>query len=281
MESTIKIIILISMTMPLMSCGSSGFSSSFSSSSPSSSEEYSSIDYPDEDVYDEEPDSLDGVDPLDLSGLYNAFTDVKVYKSEIKSYFNEIGLRDYYRHYKKNYIQESISLFKENECYSYTLIEEFFDSLNTGYLNRDNNYYSFSKRGNTIQERLDNSIEESDISLVKEDARYQDDLFSLYALTPEYLQSKSFERISENKYSIENKEDIDNFVSICAPTLDNTGYYMTFKRVTIEINPKEDISFRFRLYASTTQSGKIIESHKDSESKPNWFMLFSEAVITM
>lgn len=269
------------MTMPLMSCGSSGFSSSFSSSSPSSSEEYSSIDYPDEDVYDEEPDSLDGVDPLDLSGLYNAFTDVKVYKSEIKSYFNEIGLRDYYRHYKKNYIQESISLFKENECYSYTLIEEFFDSLNTGYLNRDNNYYSFSKRGNTIQERLDNSIEESDISLVKEDARYQDDLFSLYALTPEYLQSKSFERISENKYSIENKEDIDNFVSICAPTLDNTGYYMTFKRVTIEINPKEDISFRFRLYASTTQSGKIIESHKDSESKPNWFMLFSEAVITM
>lgn len=261
--------------MPLMSCGSSGFSSS----SYFYSEDYSSIIYPDEDVYDEEPDSLDGVDPLDLSGLYNAFKDIKTYKSEIKSYFNEVGLKDYHRHYKKNYIQESVSLFDENECYSYTLIEEYFNSLNTGFLNRDNNYYSFSKRGDTIQERLDNDILDEDISLVKENARYQDDLFSLYSLNSEYLQSKSFTRVSKNKYSLEDKDTIDNFVSICAPTLDNTGYYMTFSKMTIEIEPKEGVSFRIRLYASTTQSGKLMESHNDKDNKPNWFMLFSEANI--
>ena len=264
------------MTMPLMSCGSSGFSSS----SYTPSESYSSTDYKDEEVYDEEPDSLDGVDPLDLSGLYNAFKDVKVYKSTTKSYFNETGLKDYYRHYKRNYIQETISLFKENECYSYTPIEEYFNSLNAGFLNRNNNYYSFSKRGDTIQERLDSGILEEDVSLVKESARYQDDLFSLYSLTPDFLQSKSFTRISKNKYSIDDKEVIDSFISICAPVLENTGYYMTFKRVTIEIQPKDNISFRIRLYASTTQSGKLMDSHKDKENKPNWFMLFSEANIS-
>lgn len=51
---------------------------------------------------------------------------------------------------------------------------------------------------------------------------------------------------------------------------------MTFSKVTIELNSD---SLRIRLYASTTQSGKLLNIYKDLENRPNWYMLFSEAVI--
>ena len=51
---------------------------------------------------------------------------------------------------------------------------------------------------------------------------------------------------------------------------------MTFIKVSIELY--EDNTMRIRLYANTTQSGKLIDEHLD-ESKPNWYLLFSEATI--
>ena len=72
----------------------------------------------------------------------------------------------------------------------------------------------------------------------------------------------------------------EQFVEICATDLINQGYYLTFSKVTIEINPLEDVDLRIRLYVASTQSGKLIDSHKDNENKPNWYLLFSEAYIS-
>ena len=249
------------------------------SSSEPTSLTSSTSELPPEEVYDEEPDSLDGVDASDLSELYSAFTSLNSYRANIRSFFNEIGLLDYYRHYQKNYIQESVSLFDEEKTYSYTLMDEYKDVLNTGYINRNSNYYSYSKRGDTVQERLGNVIYDEDLVLVKSDAHYQDDVFSLYSLTPSYLESKAFSRVSRNKYAITDKVELDKFVSICAPQLINVGYYMTFSKATIELAPKEGVKYRIRLYASVTQKGKIIDSRLDETNKPNWYLLFSEAVI--
>ncbi len=46
-----------------------------------------------------------------------------------------------------------------------------------------------------------------------------------------------------------------------------------------EVNPEEGIKLRIRLYARPLQEGKLIDSHKDKINKPNWYLLFSEAVI--
>ena len=259
------------MIIPLMSCTSkSGFSHS---------ESY--IDYSEtsEDEYNEEEDSLDGVDPLDLSGLYNAFNGLSSYRSEIKSYFNEIALYDYYRYYQKNYIQESVSIFDEQKVYSYTPIEKYFDLLNVGYLNKDDNYYSYFKRGNSIEERLNNNILSEDLTLVESHKRYQDDMFTLFSLNDTYLHSKEFTRISKNKYCLTDKEELFKFAEICSPDLITKDIFMTFSRITIETNPKDDIKLRIRLYASPLQEGKLIDAHKNKVNKPNWYLLFSEALI--
>ena len=250
-----------------------------SSTSETTSVTSSTSEEPPEEVYDEEPDSLEGVDASDLSELYSAFTSLSSYKASIRSFFNDIGLRDYYRHYQKNYIQESVSLFDEEKTYSYTLMDEYKDVLNFGYLNKNDNYYSYSKRGTTVEERINNSIHDEDLTLVKSNAHYQEDVFSLFSLVPTYLESNAFSRISRNKYMISDKAELDKFVLICAPQLINNGYYMTFSKATIELAPKEGMKFRVRLYASVTQKGKIMESRLDEANKPNWYLLFSEAVI--
>ncbi len=269
-------LLLIGVVLPLLGCHSrNGFS--FSSGSDETS--YIEPNSEQEEIYDEEKDSLDGVDPNDLSGLYNAFNDITSYQANIKSYFNNMALYDYYRHYHSNYVQESISLYDQEKMYSYSLLPEHFDSINKGYINKNNNYYSYSKRGNSIEERLANNILDEDLVLVKNNASYQDDILTLFRLKSIYLESLPFTRISKNKYMLIDKEYLFDFVDICAPNLINEGLYMTFSKVTIEINPSNGVHYRIRLYASPTQLGKMIDSHKDEINKPNWYLLFSEAVI--
>lgn len=228
--------------------------------------------------YDEQPDSLDGVDENDLSELYSAFDhSFKNYTSHTESYFNSVGAYDYYRHYKKNYVQEKTNLYTNDIQYSYTGLEDYFDVLNKGYVNLNNNYFSYSLDGEDINTRLNDSLTNDDLTLVKENSSYQDDLFTLDDINQEYLQHYNFVRVSEHKYqSTAGKDVYADFVDICAPQLINEGYYMTFSKVTIELNSD---SLRIRLYASTTQSGKLLNIYKDLENRPNWYMLFSEAVI--
>ena len=53
---------------------------------------------------------------------------------------------------------------------------------------------------------------------------------------------------------------------------------MTFRYVTVEINPNNTSALRLRLYASPTQIGKLISSHKNTEYT-NWYLLFAEAYV--
>ena len=72
---------------------------------------------------------------------------------------------------------------------------------------------------------------------------------------------------------------IDNSMYDTAKVLGLNGW-QTFKKVTIEINFSNEIDYRIRLYATASQTGKLIEDSLDQENKPNWYLLFSEALIS-
>ena len=246
MKLSFKIFSLISLLSLLNSCGGQS-STTFTTTTI---EPYTSVPTSEPlPEYDEEPDSTEGID-----------------------------VSDYYRHYGSNDIQESVSLFNQDKVYHYSEIPEYFDSLNQGYINIGDDYYSFFKRGTTLEERLNSEILMSDLTLAQVNKKYQDDVFSLFSLTSETLQAMPFTRINKDKYALTDKDYLYQFLDICSPHLINEGYYMTFNKVTIETNPK-DMDYRIRLYASSTQAGKLVESSLDEINKPNWYLLFSEASI--
>ena len=233
-----------------------------------------------EKIYDEDNDSLEGIDENDMSGLYGTFDSISNnYTSTLTGYFNEGGSYDYYRHYTKNYVCDKTS-FYTNDC-QYTLpeLETYLGVCNIGYINRNNNYYQFSLNGSSKEERMSSTLTESDLTNEVMDKSYQDDMFTIADLNQTYFESKGFTRISLNKYQCTNKDVCEQFISICATDLINVGFYLTFSRVTIETNPDPNHILRIRLYVQSTQIGKLINSHKDQENKPNWYLLFSEALI--
>lgn len=231
--------------------------------------------------YSEDVDSLDDIETDDFSELYAAFaTKITNYSSKTESFFNKDGAYYYYKHYDKNCVQNKVNFYTEDTQYSYPLKDEYLEIQNTGYFNSNNNYYSFSLKGDTVSERLASKVNSNDLKLVKENSCYQNDLFTLEDLNEDYFKNHSFIRVSENKYQSSGDVTVYNdFTNICAPQLINTGYYMTFSRVTIELNPFDNVAFRARLYASTTQTGKLIDTSLDKENRPNWYLLFAEALI--
>lgn len=267
----------------VLSCAACHFNTPEKSSPNSeiSSEEYISVSSDTEsseveEIYDEEPDSIEGIDVTDLSGLYSAIGNfTENYTSIIHGYFNELGAKDYYRHYQKNYVCDKTSYFTERATYTISELDEYLSICNHGFVNYNGNYYSFSLSGSSKEEMFNYRLTNEDLHDEVLNKKYQEDVFSISDLNEEYFLNNGFTRISENKYQCEDKDVCEQFISICAPDLDNTGHYLTFSRVTIETSP----SIRIRLYVSSTQSGKLIDSHKDLENKPNWYLLFSEANI--
>ncbi len=236
-----------------------------------------------EPVYDEEPDSVEGIDVTDLSDLFNAFNDFgDNYTTVVKGYFNEIGSYDYYRHYQQNYVCDKTNYYLGNVQYTMPELDAYLSVCNSGYVNYRGNYYKFSLNGSSKEERLNSVISTEDLTDEVVGKKYQDDLFTIEDLDEDYFTANEFTRISEKKYQYTstNSEDVYlDFIDICAPGLINQGHYLTFSRVTIELNPDDDNLLRIRLYVSSTQSGKLIDSHNEKEDKPNWYMLFSEAYI--
>lgn len=231
-------------------------------------------------TYAEEADFLEDIDASNLEELYDAFkTPITNYTSSTYSYFSGAGARAYFRHYSNNYVQFKVNLYLDNAFYSYPYQDEYLEIYNNGYLNKDNNYYSFSLDGDDVIDRLFSELVEEKLALVKEGASYQDDMFTLSDLNEKYFTDNVFTRISENKYQCTSKDVCLDFIDICAPNLINTGFYMTFSKVTIELNPNDEADFRIRLYASSTQSGKLVDENKDT-TKENWYLLFSEAYIS-
>ncbi len=222
-----------------------------------------------------------------MSGLYNAFSSpIYNYTSTVSGYFNSTALYDYYRHYGKNYVQDNVTLFTQEAMYRYPIDSRYNAILNDGYLDHDDNAYSFSLPGENIDARLSSSLTQSDLNLVGENDSYHNHLFTLADLSQTFFSTYGFTRISKNKYQYARQfvTDKDNavfnaFIDLCAPGLNNTGFFMTFSRVTVELNPEENVSMRLRLYAYKTQWGKLLEDHR-KETYPNWYLLFSEAEIT-
>ena len=63
------------------------------------------------------------------------------------------------------------------------------------------------------------------------------------------------------------------------------GAYMTYKYVTVEINPNSETYLRIRLYANDTQGGKINYTFMSADENenplyPNWYLLLAEANIS-
>lgn len=232
-------------------------------------------------IYDEPEDSLDGVDPEDQTPLLNAFASFGAnYTAHSKSYFNAVGSYDYYRHYQKNYVMEKVGIFTSSAQYYYPSNEAFAPVMNQGYVNRNGNYYGFHLPGDTVAERLASTLSVDDLSLIEENSSYQQHQFTAWSLGESYFASHAFTRVSANKYVCTLSSSFPDFIDIAAPTLNNEGYYMTFSKVSIEIEPKEDVALRIRLYASSTQRGKLQDRCLDETMKPNWYLLFSETEIT-
>ncbi len=234
-----------------------------------------------EPLYDELSDSVENVDTADFSELYSTFSSIgDNYTSTIKGYFNEDGSYDYYRHYQKNYVCDKTCFFTNDVKYTLPELDDYLSICNSGLINLDHNYYTFALQGYSKEERMAYSLKKSDLTNEIKNKKYQDDLFTISDLNQTYFEENDFTRISKNKYESTKKEVREQFIDICAPDLINSGYYLTFSRITIELNPLDNVALRIRLYVNSTQSGKLIGSHKDRDEKPNWYLLFSEAYIS-
>lgn len=234
-----------------------------------------------EPVYDEPLDSVQGINTNDLTGLYTSLNAIEDnYSSTIRGYFNEGGSHDYYRNYGKNYVCDKTSFFTDDCLYTLPELDAYLPVCNNGYINKNNNYYNFSLSGSSKEERMSYSLTETDLTNAVVGKKYQEDLFTINDLDATYFEENIFTRISEHKYQCTTREVCEQFISICAPNLINEGYYLTFSRITIETNLGSENDLRIRLYVSSTQKGKLIISHKDEENKPNWYLLFSEALIS-
>ena len=101
--------------------------------------------------------------------------------------------------------------------------------------------------------------------------------FSFAKIDATYLSKHAFTRVSLYKYISEDLAVIDDFLDMCCPYLRNEGYYMTYKKVSIELDNYDSIT-RVRIYASPTQSGKLIDTYL-KEEYPNWYLMFSESIV--
>ena len=81
-------------------------------------------------------------------------------------------------------------------------------------------------------------------------------------------------RLSKAKYEINNQDAVNRVISVVYPNLKNEGYFLTFKRATIELDNDNNL-YRFRVYVNTTQIGKLIDSHQKQENT-NWYLLFGQ-----
>lgn len=142
---------------------------------------------------------------------------------------------------------------------AYTIYSEHY------FTEESNNYYRINY-GEALEDSWDYTFDNPDSIF-----------FNLTMFDEQYISSHEFTRISSNKYETSNSDAITDFIGVICPQYDNSGFYMTFKRVTIELNDSTEIS-RIRLYCNTTQVGKLIPSHKDS-TKANWYLLFMESLV--
>ena len=245
--------------------------------------------------YDEPIDSTEGIDVKDLSALKERFDSINNnYTQETQVYFNKDAVERVNTLYNVTFVQKSITLHNEN--YTYTSDD---DSINDkGSLLKDGKIYNFKLKGKTLFEKVNSLISDKDLT-ESEETSLNPNTLMLDTLTSDYVDTygptsvkysssltidyEGWTRVSENKYLCDRKEVCTDFANILIPGyMDITNKdalfmsaYMTFKKVSVELY--ED-SLRLRLYANSTQIGKLIDEHLNVDT-PNWYLLFAEATI--
>lgn len=240
--------------------------------------------------YEEASDSLEGLtedEIKDLSELKNAFDQVgSNYTSKTRVFFNSLAVERVNSIYETNFYCQQTRFYNVNYIYRYT--EDLV--IDEGFVSYNDNIYKLNLPGNDLNQKFNNPINVDSMKLYKESATIKNHFFTIDKLNSEYVDNTGpttvdsekyfgWTRISTNKYKCDRKDVLNDFLQLCVPGFDNGGTYMTFDYVTVEINPDNENLLRLRLYASSTQIGKLISSHTTPE-KENWFLLFAEAYIS-
>lgn len=242
--------------------------------------------------YEEALDSLDGVDVTDLSLLKEALDSVgSNYTSKTHVYFNKLAVNRVNIILKTTFYCNQVTYYNENYIYRYS--KDFV--INKGYINLNNNIYNVSLTGTTLNDKLNSVINLDKKELLVENSSVTSNYFTLKELNSAYVDTygpttvvytdtysvdyAGWTRIGVNKFKCDRTEVIEDFIKLCVPGYGKDGAYMTYRYVTVEVNPDNVHMLRLRLYASPTQVGKLIDSHIDKE-KPNWYLLFAEAYIS-
>ena len=222
-------------------------------------------------AYDEENDSTEGINIDDLSSLYNAFSSIgENYTLKNNSHFSEEALNLYKHDYGAEFSQSTTRMFNEKYCYTYSNLEGyktlpeynkiyFIDEQNITYAIAENNLLDATTFSGNIQEN---------------DGKFP---FKLSNINENYYTNHTFNRVSKNKYICEEDAVIDDMLNLCCPYLKNEGYYMTYKRVSFELNDDGTLT-RIRIYASPTQRAKLTENYKKQEYT-NWYLMFNETIV--
>lgn len=223
-------------------------------------------------IYDEEEDSTEGIDVSDLSHLKEAFSIIgENYTLTNNSHFTEHSLEVYKNHYGNDYSQETSRLFTNDYLYTITDLEEYQDVPE---LNKVYKYIDGGKTYSYASEDLRDAISFTP-SWKADDGRFP---FKLSNVNEQYFKDHVFTRVSKFKYISEDLDVIDDFLELCCPTLENEGYYMTYSKVSIEVDNYDAIT-RIRIYASVTQSAKLTENFVNPEYK-NWYLMFNETLVS-
>ena len=267
-------------------------SSSDSSSSGPIKDEMNFITYISDGIYNEDEDNTQGVDSQDLSGLIDYFDNLACssYVVDSKNYLSSQAINKYNQIDEREYTSNIRSIVSNS--YRYHFNQE--ETINDAYIDYQNSIIKSSLIGNTLDERLNGSVDSSKISVYENNNSCNNYFFGLEDFTPSYINSygpyqkeinssltidyKGWTKVTENKYRCDRKEVIENLLSLISYNYQNDGLFLTYDYLTVEINVSEEIDLRIRVYVSSTQSGKLIASHANEECA-NWYLLAHEGII--
>ena len=240
-------------------------------------------------VYDEVADSIDGSDTSDLSDLKNAFDSIgNNYLSKTYVYYNDLAISQVNSIYNVNFYRKTTSIFTDDYYYRYS------DDLviNEGYINCLDGLYEVKIYGDSINDKLNSG--NVNLELVSENDTYQNNKFTLADVDSNYIDSYGaktvkysdtyivnylgWSKIGEHTYKCDRLEVLSDFLEICSPGFNNSGTYMTFWWILVDLNPSNGASMRIRMYCSETQTGKIVTLHNNKDY-PEWYLLYAEAYI--
>lgn len=235
-------------------------------------------------VYDEPEDDLQGEDPDDITHLKQAISYMgNNYTINNSSHFTPSALELYKSHYGNDFSLLSTRMISNKFCYTYSNIEEYkaLPEYNKIYLDVNGvRKYAIADRDLTTATTFIPNLRD-------DDGLYP---FTLSQIDDSYFELHQFKRVSKFKYScnedivinskgqITHPSVISDFLDLCAPYLKNNGNYMTYNRVTIELNAYDQIT-RIRIYASSTQASKLTNKYLNSEHT-HWYLLFNETTFT-